>query len=347
MQGRLHEAAEIQRQALQLASRKGGRPAPFAGFAYIGLSRLQYEWDDLDSAMHNAEKGIEIIKLGGLVEAIPAGRFILAQVHLARGQFDRATGTMAKAEQAAQRCENPYVIARVAAWRMRLWMTHRDRMPATDWRGQHSPDTDSGTDYLRELVHLARARELMASPLADLPSQRTRVREALDLLQRQFEAAKAAGRVGNTLVILILQALALQMEGDGEQALSALKHALSLAEPEGYVRTFVDEGEPMVRLLRCALTRGIAPSYVSRLLAALGERAPAASPVAQALVEPLTERELEVLRLIAAGLSNQEIAHELVVALSTVKSHVNHTYGKLGVKSRTQAVARAQELDLV
>ena len=113
------------------------------------------------------------------------------------------------------------------------------------------------------------------------------------------------------------------------------------------MRIFVDEGEAMARLLRCALARGIAPSYVSRLLAAFGESAPAASPVAQALVEPLTERELEVLRLIAAGLSNQEIAHELVVALSTVKSHVNHIYGKLGVKSRTQAVVRAQELDLV
>jgi LuxR family maltose regulon positive regulatory protein len=113
------------------------------------------------------------------------------------------------------------------------------------------------------------------------------------------------------------------------------------------VRTFVDEGEPMARLLRRALTGGVAPGYVTRLLAACGESAPETSPVSQALVEPLTERELEVLRLLAAGLSNREIAQELVVALSTVKSHVNHTYGKLGVKSRTRAVARAQELDLV
>ncbi|NIV36050.1 MAG: tetratricopeptide repeat protein, partial [Anaerolineae bacterium] len=120
MQGRLREAAEIQRQALQLASRKGGRPAPFAGFSYIGLSRLHYEWADLDSAKRNAEKGIEIIKLGGLVEAIPAGRFILAQVHLARQEIEQAIRTMAEAEQAAQRCGNPYVLARVAGWRMRL-----------------------------------------------------------------------------------------------------------------------------------------------------------------------------------------------------------------------------------
>jgi LuxR family maltose regulon positive regulatory protein len=347
MQGRLREAAEVQRQALQLASTKGGRPAPSAGFSYIGLSRLHYEWDDLDSAMHNAEKGIEIIELGGLVEAIPAGRFILAQVHLARGQLNQATHLMDEAEQAAQRCGNPYVLARVAEWRMRLRMTHRDRVAVSDWQGQHLPDTDSGTDYLHELVHLASARELMAGAVADMPSQQSRVGEALDLLQRQLEAARAAGRVENMVTILILQALAFQMVGDGDRALSALERALSLAEPEGYVRTFVDEGEPMAHLLRRALGRGIRPSYARKLLSAFGENTRAASPAAQALVEPLTQRELEVLGLLVTGLSNREIAEELVVAVSTVKSHVNHIYGKLGVKSRTQAVARARELDLV
>jgi LuxR family maltose regulon positive regulatory protein len=127
----------------------------------------------------------------------------------------------------------------------------------------------------------------------------------------------------------------------------ALERALSLAEPEGYVRTFVDEGEPMARLLRRALAQGLAPSYVASLLAALGEEAMPLPPGEQPLVEPLTQREIEVLHLIAAGLSNQEIAQELVIALSTVKSHINHMYGKLGVKSRTQAVARAQELGLL
>jgi LuxR family maltose regulon positive regulatory protein len=118
---------------------------------------------------------------------------------------------------------------------------------------------------------------------------------------------------------------------------------LSLAEPEGYIRSFVDEGEPMAHLLRRALARGITPGYASRLLAAFGESPPAA----QALVEPLTARELEVLRLVAGGLSNREIAQQLVVAVSTVKSHINHLYGKLEVKNRTQAVARAQELGLL
>jgi LuxR family maltose regulon positive regulatory protein len=147
--------------------------------------------------------------------------------------------------------------------------------------------------------------------------------------------------------ILALQALAFQTQGDAEQALSALERALSLAEPEGYVRTFIDEGEPMARLLRLALSRGIAPDYVARLLAALGEEAELAFPTMESLVEPLTERELDVLRLIVAGLSNPEIAEELFIAVSTVKSHVNHIYGKLGVTSRTQAVVKAQELGLL
>jgi LuxR family maltose regulon positive regulatory protein len=113
------------------------------------------------------------------------------------------------------------------------------------------------------------------------------------------------------------------------------------------VRTFLDEGEPMAKLLRRALTQGIAPNYVARLLAAFGEEAPSLSPAMDALVEPLTEREMDVLRLIVAGLSNAEIAEELFVAVSTVKSHVNHIYGKLGVENRIQAVERARTLGLV
>ncbi len=151
----------------------------------------------------------------------------------------------------------------------------------------------------------------------------------------------------NLIKMLALQALALETQGNLDQALSALERALSLAEPEGYVRTFVDEGEPMARLLRRVLSRGIAPNYVARLLAAFGKEAKLTSPAMESLIEPLSERELQVLRLIVAGLSNSEIAQELVIAVSTVKSHVNHIYGKLGVKSRTQAVARAQALGLL
>jgi LuxR family maltose regulon positive regulatory protein len=171
--------------------------------------------------------------------------------------------------------------------------------------------------------------------------------EALPVLARLLEGAEKAGRIRSLIEILALQARALRARGDADQALSTLARALALAEPEGYVRTFLDEGEALARLLHRALMRGIAPGYVSELLAASGESTQPGAPVAQALVEGLTERETEVLRLIAAGLSNREIAQELVVAMSTVKSHINHIYGKLDVKNRTQAIARARTLGLL
>jgi LuxR family maltose regulon positive regulatory protein len=130
-------------------------------------------------------------------------------------------------------------------------------------------------------------------------------------------------------------------------ALSALERALSLAEPGGYMRTFVDEGEPMARLLRRALSKGVAPNYAARLLAAFGEEVESTSPMMASLVEPLTEREIEVLRLVAAGLSNPEISEELYIAVSTVKSHINHIYGKLAVENRVQAINRAHSLELL
>jgi len=156
--------------------------------------------------------------------------------------------------------------------------------------------------------------------------------------------------------ILALQALALQARGDTTQAQRVLEHALTSAEPEGYIRTFVDEGAPMAALLHAAQARGIVPDYTTKLLAAFpipdkvtGYLASpsALQPLSPSLVEPLSERELEVLRLVAAGLSNQAIAQRLVVALSTVKKHLNNINTKLDTQSRTQALARARELNLV
>ncbi|MBN1136192.1 MAG: hypothetical protein JXM73_06385, partial [Anaerolineae bacterium] len=171
--------------------------------------------------------------------------------------------------------------------------------------------------------------------------------DGLAILERLLPRMEREGRWGSAIEGHILTALALQAAGDTPQAAAALEQALSLAEPEGYVRIFADEGAPLADLLRQAAARGAAPEYVGRLLAAIraGERGPA--PDIPGLVEPLADREIEVLRLIAAGLSNQEIAEELVVAVSTVKWHINNLYGKLGVSSRTQAIARARELELL
>ena len=157
---------------------------------------------------------------------------------------------------------------------------------------------------------------------------------------------KTGGRTGSVIEILVLQALAHQMQGDIPAALVPLERALTLAEPEGYVRMFVDEGAPMAVLLEKAAKRGIAPNYVRQLLTAFG-KAEDRPPVNQGLIEPLSERELEVLRLLGTDLNGPEIARELIVSLSTLRTHTKNIYTKLGVNNRRAAVRRAEELDLL
>ena len=231
----------------------------------------------------------------------------------------------------------------MASLRVRFWLIRGNLRAASLWLQENRPGTGDLLEFSQELEQLAVARALLG---LNQPAR------ALPLLRRLQDLAEEAGRMWGLIEILLLQAQALQMEGDLDQAVSTLGRALSLAEPEGYVRSFVDEGEPMVRLLRRALAEDIAPGYVSKLLAAVGESAQPVPPATQALVDqplvdPLTERELEVLRLIAAGLSNREIAQELFVAVSTVKTHINHIYGKLDTKSRIKAVAKAHQLGLL
>ncbi len=171
--------------------------------------------------------------------------------------------------------------------------------------------------------------------------------ETLPLLRRLLYMAEQQGRMGNALEVLVLRALASKACGDEAGAMEQLSRTLSLAEPEGYTRLFLDEGEPMVTLLRQAYARRIAPDYVTALLSAAGAADKDAPDAARSLLEPLTEREREILRLLVAGLSNAAMASELVVTVGTVKSHINHIYGKLGVQSRSQAIARVHSLHLL
>jgi LuxR family maltose regulon positive regulatory protein len=176
------------------------------------------------------------------------------------------------------------------------------------------------------------------------------------MLNRLLQIAETSNRMGSVIEILSLQALARQSQGDLEGALAALARALLLAEPEGYVGVFVDEGPPMTALLGETARRGIAPAYVALLLRACGEATVPAGPGATTcpkrlapapLDEPLSKRELEVLQLMAAGKSNAEIAQVLVIAITTVKAHANSIFGKLSVASRTQAIAQARDLQLL
>jgi LuxR family maltose regulon positive regulatory protein len=176
-----------------------------------------------------------------------------------------------------------------------------------------------------------------------------RAEEALGLLAQVYESAQPVQGVGLMIEARSAEALIFQAQGDIDRALDALEDALVLGEQEGYTRTFIDRGEQMAQLMYQAVARGIMPDYTAKLLAAFGAQKPeiAISLPSQPLIESLSPRELEILQLIARGLSNREISERLFLALSTVKGHNRNIYGKLQVQRRTEAVARARELGLL
>jgi LuxR family transcriptional regulator, maltose regulon positive regulatory protein len=214
---------------------------------------------------------------------------------------------------------------------------------AMGWAREHGLSVDDDLAYLREFEHITLARVLMARSRLD--GNARSMRDALTLLERLLSAAHDAGRGRSVIEIAVLQALAHQASGDVPAALGPLERALKRAEPEGYVRIFVDEGPPMATLLEAAARDSIAPSYVRHVLERFG-RAEADTRVNQGLVDPLSERELDVLRLLASDLDGPDIARELVVALSTIRSHTKSIYAKLGVNNRRAAVRRGEELGL-
>ena len=207
--------------------------------------------------------------------------------------------------------------------------------------------------YLHEFEHISLTRVLLACYQSDRADHS--LREAVGLLERLLDAAEAGGRTGRVIEILVLQVLAHQLQDDIPAALVPLQRALMLAEPEGYVRIFVDEGPSMAQLLRQAAIRRIMPTYTARLLAAFeakqlpyaGKSPLPISPASQPLIEPLSERELEVLRLLGTDLSGPEIARKLMVSLNTMNTHTKNIYSKLGVNNRRAAVRRAEEIELL
>jgi LuxR family maltose regulon positive regulatory protein len=278
------------------------------------------------------------------------GYSTLARVLHAKGDRGGARRAFQSAEQSSQKMTG-YLSARrwVEDCQVRLWSAQGRVSDIAAWMQETDLRVDDQINFGRELEHIILARALVAVGLEQ--AEEPFLDKALDLLARLLHMAESRGWVGKAIEIRVLQALAHQGRGDTGAALIVLERVLSNAEPQGYVRTFVDEGPPMARLLAEAADRGIAPNYAGWLLAAFGDRMkdePAASVLRPSFtVENLSERELEVLQLIAEGLSNREIAERLFLALSTVKVHTRNIYGKLGVHSRVQAVTRARKLGLL
>jgi ATP/maltotriose-dependent transcriptional regulator MalT len=241
----------------------------------------------------------------------------------------------------------------ISALRTLVWVAQGRLGEALGWARESGLSARDDLGYLREFEHITLARVLLARYRSS--REERYIDEATGLLERLLQAAEEGGRTGSIIEILVLQALANKAQGDILHALVPLERALALAEPEGYVRTFVDEGRPMAQLLSESAARGIMPDYTEKLLAAFGAEPPGRAgesplpipPASQLLVEPLSERELEVLHLFGTELSGPEIANELVVALSTVRTHTKSIYRKLGVNNRRAAVRRAAKLGLV
>ena len=350
-QARLHEAFRTYREALELANAPGGQQLPVAGFPLVKLGDLSREWNDLEAANLDLTKGVEACALWGQADFLADGYVAQLRLHLAQGNLTGARNTLRKAENLAQRAKiDDFILCWLDECRLRLWLSEGNLAATVRWAQTSGLSVDGELSYHHDLHHINLARVLVAQGMQQ-PSG-IYLDEALGLLARLLAAAEKAGWIHKEIKILTIQALTHQSAGDNEEALTALGQALILAEPGGYVRTFIDEGKPMGKLLRQAVARGIAVGYAGKLLAALEEETddkpqgikPTFSP---SLVEPLSKRELEVLRLLTTHLPSTEIAKELVISTNTVRSHIKRIYSKLNVHNRRDAIQRAEELELL
>jgi LuxR family maltose regulon positive regulatory protein len=379
-QGHLRQAMHIYEQGLQMAlaqHRESSQPV-LRGTAdmYVGMSILYREHNDLQAARQHLLRSQELGEHIGFPQNPYRWRVAMARIKAAEGELDSALTLLNEAERLYVSDFFPNVRP-VAALRTRVWLAQGRVDEALNWAREQSLSVHDELSYLREFEHITLVRVLLAHHQRDrgghiLPA-------AIGLLVRLLQAAEAGDegspRMGSAIEILVLQALAHQMQGDDAAALSSLGRALTLAEPEEYVRIFVDEGEAMRSLIlefrfwHPEGTRQQPPAeqnrklsvYVNKVLAAFNnEPSPADEPVSmgglqiqnpnskiQNLIEPLSERELDVLRLFKTELSGPEIAQELVVALSTVRTHTKSIYSKLNVNNRWAAVKRATELGLI
>jgi LuxR family maltose regulon positive regulatory protein len=347
-QGRLQDAMQTYERALQLAKENGTPALRGTADMYVGMSELEREYNDLQAAAQLLLRSQEQGEHTGFPQHPYRWRLATARIREAQGDLDGALELLQEAEPLYVSDFFPNVRP-IAALKVRAWVAQGRLREAFSWAREQRLSPEDDLNYLREFEHITLARILLAQSRSE--DSDSPLGDAIGLLERLLKAAEDGGRMGSAIEILVLQALAHQMQDDIPAALLPLERALTLAEPEGYVRIFLDEGIPMAGLLREAARRGVLPDYTGKLLGAFETEGQASAgkspPASRPLIEPLTERELEVLRLFKTELSGPEIARQLVIGLSTVRTHTKSIYSKLNVNSRRAAVRRAEELGLI
>jgi len=342
--GRLREAESTYQQAVQLATNQGESPPVGTSDLYRGLGELACEQGDLQTAAGYLQIAQNLGKQTALTGW--SQRLCVAQARLkeAQGDLDGALGFLDEAERVYVQAPLPDVRP-VPALRARIWIRQGRLSEAQVWTQAQSLSVNAEISYLHEFEYIVLARLLVAQ------SSRTKAEVPLDevvnLLLHLLQAAETGNRLGSVIEILVVLALAQQAQGNLPGASATLARALVLAEPQGYIRIFVNEGEPMAALLREVSNRGIVPDYVRRLQASFVKASGKKPSGTQPLIEPLSEREIEVLRLLSSELSGPEIAQRLTVSLNTLRTHTKNIYNKLGVNNRRAAVRRAREFDLI
>jgi len=327
-ENQLCQAAETYQRSLQMLSDQG---PPNASEEYLGLARIYYEWNDLETAERYGQLSLQLARqYDRAIDRFVICEVFLARLKLARGEVAEAAAILAQADQSVRQQGFVQRIPEVAAAQV-ITLLRQDNLAAA--------------------VHLAQMHELPLSQARVYLAQGDTA-EALAVLEPCRRLVEAKGWADERLKTMILQAVALHTNGEKNKAVQLLGEALTLAEPGGFIRIFVDEGAPMAQLLLEAASHGVMPDYISKLLAVFeaeqrkSEDKPDLSP-AKLLIESLSQRELKILQLIAQGLSNREISERLFLALDTVKGHNRKMFDKLQVQSRTEAIARARELGLL
>jgi LuxR family maltose regulon positive regulatory protein len=348
-QGRLRASAQSCQQVIDLAA-QGATQAPLAAAGYVELAGVHVEWNNLEKAADLLDEALALCREWGIVQTL--NEAYTAQSHLLqiRGDIAGAWEALEKAREfSSMEGDSSLVNFRLATQQARLNLAAGEPEKAMRWVDGTLAAFSSGEQLPAAFVVTLKttlARAYLAQGEAE---------EALAALEPLLALAEAAGAFLHVIEVCALEALALQALGDTSAALAALARSLALAEPEGYVRVYLNEGEPMAALLRQAAAQGIYAEYANKLLdefsvweyGSMGVSPPRPHSHTPTLPDPLTPREFDVLHLISQGCSNQEIAEKLVIALNTVKRHTSSIYGKLGVKSRTQAIAQARQLGLL